>query len=377
MHDVIIIGGGIVGMSTAYELVKRGAKVLLFDRLDKGRATDAGAGILSAETYSGDSEPWFRLGLLASDYYPGLIESLQTDQAEATGYARCGKLSVAVSDDEIEPFEEAKKRIFKRQKESGRPSSNDLFEISPNDARDLFPPLATVRDAIYYRNAARVDGRLLNKALRLAAEIRGLTIIRESIDRLNINARRFTSAVTHNDHYAAKNLVIAGGAWSRKFGEQLGVQIPIDPQRGQIIHLDLPHSETDKWAIINAFREHYIVPWPDNRIVVGATRESGSGFEPHTTVAGIIETLGEALRVAPGLEGAAIREIRVGLRPLSVDSLPVLGPIPAIDNVYVATGHGASGLLLGPYSGKIIADSLLGLELECDLSAFHVNRFKN
>jgi len=109
-------------------------------------------------------------------------------------------------------------------------------------------------------------------------------------------------------------------------------------------------------------------------VVVGATREF-VGFEPHTTVAGIHEVLAEALRVAPGLADATIGEVRVGLRPSTPDSLPVLGRVPTARNVYLATGHGATGLQVGPYSGKLIADLALGQTIEVDLDPFASSRF--
>jgi D-amino-acid dehydrogenase len=127
--------------------------------------------------------------------------------------------------------------------------------------------------------------------------------------------------------------------------------------------------------MISAFRGHYMVPWPDHRVVVGATRENGTGFHPSTTAAGVHEVLSEALRVAPGLARAEMRDIRVGLRPLTADTMPVLGPVPGIHNVFLATGHGPTGLTLGPYSGKVVADMLLGKDLTVDISAFYVTRF--
>jgi D-amino-acid dehydrogenase len=173
----------------------------------------------------------------------------------------------------------------------------------------------------------------------------------------------------------AGKVIIAGGAWSQAFGNQLGVTIPVAPQRGQIIHLSLPGTDTTAWPMLSAFHGHYMVAWPDSRVAVGATRETGSGFQPHTTAAGVREVLSEALRVAPGLAAAEIREIRVGLRPLTVDELPVLGPVPGVGNILLATGHGPTGLTLGPYSGKVIADMALGQTAATDISAFHVSRF--
>lgn len=375
-YDAIVIGGGIVGMSAAYHLVHAGAKTLLVDRKDQGRATDAGAGILSPATNTRDPDPWQRLAAHAVGYYPGLIENLEAEQEGETGFAICGMMIVAVSDDELEPFDVARRHIFSRRSRQGRPSEEDLYEISSDEARRRFPALADVRGAIYYREAARVDGRLLTAALRRAAEAGGLTVRETGVDALRMDNDTVTGVVTDAGAVSAAGVVIAGGAWSHAFGLQLGVQIPVEPQRGQIIHLGLPDTaNTSTWPIISAIRGHYMVPWPDNRVVVGATRETGSGFDARTTAAGVREVLGEALRVAPGLAGAEIREIRVGLRPYTQDLLPVLGTVPGRKNVYLATGHGPTGLQLGPYSGKLVADLILNRDLSVELDAYRINRF--
>ena len=375
-YDAIVIGGGIVGMSTAWHLVHAGARTLLVDRRDTGRATDAGAGILSPATNTRDPDPWQRLASLAVEYYPGLIENLEAEQPGETGFAVCGMMIVAVSDDELEPFDIARRHIFDRRNRRGKPSEEDLGEITSEEARKRFPALADVQGAIYYRNAARVDGRLLTAALRRAAEARGLTVRETGVDGLEMTNDAVTGVITDAGAISAGDVVIAGGAWSHAFGLQLGVQIPVEPQRGQIIHLGMPPAaDTASWTIVSAVRGHYMVPWPDNRVVVGATRETGSGFDARTTVAGVREVLGEALRVAPGLAAAEIREIRVGLRPYTQDLLPVLGPVPGRKNVWLATGHGPTGLQLGPYSGKLIADLIMGRDLPIRLDAYRITRF--
>jgi glycine/D-amino acid oxidase-like deaminating enzyme len=374
--DAAIVGGGILGTATAYHLAAAGARTLLVDRADLGRATDAGAGILSPETNSRDPEPWFDLAVEAAAYYPALIERLRDEQANDTGYARCGQLVVAVSEDEVEPFARARRLVFERQRRRGRPSPADLHEIDPAEARELFPPLAPVRGAIYSRVAARVDGRLLNRALRAAAEARGLLVRTGSVERLVMAGDAVTGLVIDGDIVGAAAVGIAGGAWSEAFAAPLGVTIPVAPQRGQIVHLGLLGADTRRWPMISAFHHHYMVPWPDSRVVAGATRETGSGFVPHTTTTGVREVLGEALRVAPGLAGAEIREIRVGLRPLSADGLPVLGPVPGVRGVFLVAGHGPSGLTLGAYSGKLVADQMLDKPPALDLTAFSVARFR-
>jgi D-amino-acid dehydrogenase len=374
-HDAIVIGGGLLGSATAYHLVRAGLRTALVDRADRGRATDAGAGILSPETNSRDSDPWFELAAEAVDHYPALIEALGEAGAGETGYARCGKLVVAISESDVERFARARQIVFGRRDHRGRPSPEDLHEISPREARALFPPLAEVRAALYSRHAARVDGRLLNAALQAAAVAKGLTILRGSVERLVIERDAVTGVILGGQPLSASSVTIAGGAWSATFARQLRVDIPVAPQRGQIVHFGLPGVDTSTWPMANAFSDHYLVSWPDSRVAGGATRETGSGFAPHTTAAGVREVLDEVLRVAPGLSGAEIIEVRVGLRPATPDGLPVLGPVPGVADVFLATGHGPTGLSLGPYSAKLVADLITGGRPARDLGPFSVARW--
>jgi D-amino-acid dehydrogenase len=273
-----------------------------------------------------------------------------------------GSLIVAVSADEVTPFEQLR-------------ASGGYPELTAEQASALFPPLARVRRALHAAQAARVDGRLLANALRRAAAARGLVIRAASVDRLLVRDGSAQGVALGAEEIAAGQVVLAAGAWSASFGEQLGRRIPVEPQRGQIIHLRLPGVETGAWPIVLAFRRHYIVPWPGGRVVVGATRETGSGFRPQATAQGVMAVLGEALRVAPGLKDATLDEIRVGLRPASADGLPILGPVPGMRNVLLATGHGPSGLLLGPYSGKLIAAIVVENAPRAALAAFAIDRF--
>ena len=213
--------------------------------------------------------------------------------------------------------------------------------VNAAEAREMFPPLAESARALHNPDAARIDGRLLARALLEAGERRGLERRPASADSLILEGSRIAGVLSGGDRISAGTVVIAGGAWSRRFSDPLGIDIPVAPQRGQIIHLDLGATDTSSWPIVSAFRDHYLVPWPDSRVAAGATRETGSGFEPKATAAGIVEVLSEALRVAPGLAGASIRETRVGLRPLSADGMPVMGVVPGWEGLYLNTGHGA------------------------------------
>jgi D-amino-acid dehydrogenase len=377
MYDAIVVGGGIVGLSAAYQLVRAGARALLIDRADAGRATDAGAGILAPESNSRDPDAWVAFALRAVGAYPQLIAHLAADGAEDTGYAVCGQIVAAISEDEVEPFAAARRRVLERQQQRGQPSTDELHEIDADIGVKLFPALAPVRGAFFYRGAARVDGRLLASALRSASRARGLEMRQANVDRLVLNDRVVTGVQAGAEELRAGAVILASGAWSAAFAAQLGISIPVAPQRGQIIHLDLPDTDTAAWPIVNAFHGHYLVAWPGGRVVAGATRETGAGFVARTTAAGVHEVLGEALRVAPGLADASIREIRVGLRPATPDGLPVLGAVPGFRQVLLATGHGATGLQLGPYSGMLIADMALGSAADTDIGAFAVTRFRD
>jgi D-amino-acid dehydrogenase len=370
-YDAVVIGGGVVGASAAYHLVRAGALTLLVDRQDAGRATDAGAGILSSAANVDDPDPIERFEARAAAYYPVLIEQLRADGAGDTGYAACGSLTVAIEEDELVHL----RQILTGERRWRAAKDHGFAEIEPDQARALFPPLARVKGAIHCGRGARVDGRLLAGALLRAAEKRGLEVRHAAVEELVIERGGVCGIRSGGERIACGHVVIAAGAWSKELGVPLGIEIPVAPQRGQIIHLGLAEVDIGAWPIVLAFHGHYIVPWGDGRLAVGATRETGSGFSPHTTAAGVLEVLAEALRVAPGLAGAEIREIRVGLRPASRDGLPILGPAPGIPSLLLATGHGAVGLQLGPYSGKVVAGMIAGGAAATEIGPFSLARF--
>ena len=362
--DTIVIGGGIVGISAAEHLTRGGANTLLIDRADPGRATDAGAGIID-DPHSGtpSHDPMSVFQRAAFDYYPTLIEHLHAAQSEDTGFAVCGEMIVAIDADEITHFEALKRYTADLEER--------ILPLDADAARTKFPPLADVHGAVLFRHAARVDGRQLAAALKTSALQNGLTIKNAGVDQLVMRNGRVTGVLADGETIGAGRVIIAGGAWSA----QMSVNLPIAPLRGQIIHLHMPDQDTGAWPIVTAFHHHYIVCWPGGRVVVGATREHNAGFAVQPTLAGMLEVMGEALRVAPGLIGAQFLEVRVGLRPVAADGVPVVGTINGVDGVFVATGHGAVGLQLGPFSGKIAADWALGQPSPLDLRPFDPNRF--
>ncbi len=367
--DLIVIGGGVVGASVAYYSARAGSRTLLVDARDEGRATDAGAGIVSAATNTRDADAWQALAQAAAEDYPHLAAELREVQASDPGYERVGMLVVAVDEDEAKRFDRYVSRLHARGTLEG-----ELREVDGADARSRFPALGRVERALWAPGAGRVNGRQIEAALISGAEQHGLELRRARVERL-VTDDGFVSAVeVEGERCVAGAIAICGGAWSGSLAAQLGVRLAVAPQRGQIIHLELPGADTQSWPLLSAFRDHYMVPWPGGRVAVGATREDGAGFDPRTTVAGVREVLDEALRVAPGLADASLHEIRVGLRPCTPDLLPVLGTLRGYRNLWLATGHGPTGLTLGPYSGKLVARLARGEDVELDLSPFRPDR---
>lgn len=367
--DVAVVGGGLVGTALAYELVTAGARVVLIDRHDPGRATDAGAGILSPESISTEDPSWFALAMGAGDHYRTLVPALEVDGTRDTGYAVTGLLRVG--------FREWEDDLFARNVALAHARCHDeVEEITPTEARRRFPPLGEMRNAWYSARAARVDGRLMTAALLDAAIGAGLTVVHGSVLDVEIEAGRATSAIWEGGPIACDAVVVAGGAWSPALAERFGVSIPVRPVRGQIVHLRLDGVDTSDWPIVSPLLSQYLVPFPDGRVVVGATVEPDAGFDARPTAAGMRQLFSEMLRLAPGLAEATFLEVRAGLRPVSVDDAPVLGRLPGWANAYVCTGHGANGLLLGPYSAHLVAALVRGGTPALDLTPFRPERFE-
>ncbi len=363
-HDVAVVGAGLVGLSLAYELACLGVHVAVIDAAHPGRATDAGAGILSPAT-SADSDPALWPFLRQSGaHYPALLARLTRDGAEVTsaGYAACGVLSLGLRAHEDAWFGPFADLALRR-------SPGEVAEIPAGQAAALFPPLGPIHRALHAPGSARVDGRGMARALHAAALARGVTFVEGSVHGVVAGATggRHVESVCVEGHrnIDCGALAVAGGAWTAAAGEWLGCDLPVGPTKGQIVHLGVT-AETGGWPIVQPLLTHYLVPWPGGRVACGGTFEAGAGFSVSVTAGGLHELLRECLLVAPGLGGATYLETRVGLRPTSADDRALVGRLPGWGNAWVATGHGANGLLQGPYSARVLAHAMAGVPLPSD-----------
>jgi len=372
--DTIVIGGGLLGWSAAYPLVKAGQRVALVDRMDEGHATQAGAGIIAPGMNVRDSETGYELRKASIAYYNELVDSLTADGEPDTGYERVGALFVARSEAEAEQLPALAKDMIRRR-EDGLGNVGQVTLLDPAGARALFPPLGDILGAIHASDASRVNGRTLRDALRSSCQRNGCELIVGEADLVSAG-ESLVEVKVGSTMIQGSSLIIAAGAWSCYLAKTLGFALPIFPQRGQIAHLDMPDAYTGDWPMIVGYYDQYILTFRPNRVVCGATRESDSGYEVRLTAAGVKSVLDEALAVAPGLGNATLAEIRIGLRPFSPDRLPVLGRAPGFENIFLCTGHGPSGLQLGPFSGRLVAGLVIGEAPTIDIAPFLADRFQ-
>ncbi len=361
MTSVVVIGAGIVGASAANHLARAGAEVTVIDRAQTGKATLAGAGIVCPWASAMDDGPLIDLYVRGAAYYRELLGDLGVGDADpGLGYRRVGALVVSNEPDELE---EARDRIDRRSA-SGAVLGLDVADhvgdvrlLDNAEARALFPPLRTGLDALHVSGGARVDGRLLAEALLERSEV--ARVVSPARADLVVDGSRVAGVRVGLETVVADAVVVAGGAWTNDVLAPLGMDRPIDvePQKGQILHLGLD-VDTSRWPVLLPPGPHYLLAFDDGRVVVGATRETGSGFDTRVTAAGQAEVLDTALSIAPGLANAEVLETRVGLRPLA-GGLPSLGQVLGVDGLWVGTGLGPAGLTIGPVFGRALADLVL------------------
>ncbi|PBB86867.1 FAD-dependent oxidoreductase [Mesorhizobium sp. WSM3876] len=364
---IVVIGGGIVGASIAYHLACKRAEVIVVERGDAGRATSAGAGIICPWLDRENSQAFYELAYRSAAYYDDLIPALAEEGETELGFRRTGAMLLAIDSDAL-----AGPEALVRARAEAAPQVGQISRLDPAQAQDLFPALDKQFSALHIAGGARLNGRLLAGALERVSVRRG-AIWRRGDANLVVERGRATGVTVDGETLAADAVVVAAGSWAPELLERFGITLPVKPQRGQIVHLRLPGVDTTSWPVLHpADADSYLVTFDDSRVVVGATRETGSGFDYRVTAGGIHDVIREALRVAPGLAAATLVETRVGFRPVSATSNPLLGPAPGIAGLFIGNGMGANGLTLAPYSASLLASQVLGEPASPLLAAFHL-----
>lgn len=372
MQRVVIVGGGVVGASAAYHLARDGIETILIDRHDRGHATAAGAGIISPGTSRRPLPEFYPFAAEAVRHYPEMVAALAEIGETRTRYEVVGKLILALTDDEAAAIPD-QLDVFGQRRATGMPGLGGVSVIERLQAQSLFPGLGDIRAAIHVPEAARVDGDHLRNALVAGAKHHGATVQAGDVS-LDTHGNTVSGVLVDGESIGADGVIVTTGAWTNRLLAPIGHSIPVEPQRGQIMHLTMPGADTSRWPILGGSGDQYILTFGPNRVVMGATRETGSGFDVRMTAGGLKTVLDHALHVAPGLAAGTVHEVRIGLRPVSADGLPFMGRVPGFDNIVVATGHGPTGLQLGPYSGQIAARLVTGEVVAPDLRPFALDR---
>ncbi|MFC7032638.1 NAD(P)/FAD-dependent oxidoreductase [Nonomuraea rubra] len=399
---VVVIGSGIVGAGAAYHLTRRGAAVTVVDAGCQGGATRAGAGIVCPWVDHPEDDDWYRLTREGARAYPALVEELGED----IGYAKVGALLVAEDPVDLEPV-----RALLRRRHAAAPEMGDVVDV--DTPTELFPPLSDGLSALLVPGAARVDGCSVRDALLLAA-LAGGAQVRTGVATLTPDGRVLLYQAEESTQWSpavaaaapaegepaswrqaaplsaapaaaapaspealrltgegvpveADMVIVAAGAWTGEVCRPLGVELPVFPRRGQILHATMEGVDTAWWPIILPRTGPYLLGFPDSRVVVGATVED-VGFSPRVTMGGLDEVIEAGLRVAPGLFNATVTETRVGLRPVYAPGRALIGPLT--DRVIVATGLSAYGLTAGPFTGEVAAALALGETPPLDIAPY-------
>ncbi len=359
-RSVVVIGSGIAGAATFFALARRGVDVTLVDDGAVGQATAASAGILQPWSSAIDG-PFADLYVRGAAFWPEVLARLADVGVTHTGHRRSGALVVNADPSAVDAAEE---RVERRR--AAEPDVVGRVErIGGDRARELFPPLATGLDALWIEGGGRVDGRTVRDALVEAGRRHGGTTVAAHATLVDDGRVRVGDRTVDPDA-----IVLAGGAWTNDLLGALGLRVPVAPQRGQITHLTLPGVDTTHWPSVHPLSHHYLVAFDGSRVAVGATRETGSGFDARVTAAGQLQVLRDALSIAPGLADATFLETRVGLRPLADDTMPIVGAVPGHEGLFVATGYGAAGLTMGPLLGDALARCIVG-DPAPELDALH------
>ena len=362
--DVIVLGGGIIGVALAEELGRHGKRVVLVERGTIGaEASSAAAGILAAQMDLSAPGPLFELCQAARRMYPRWVEHLERRSGLSVGYHVDGILYLAMTGRE----EHAMDRQIRWQLKQGL----RVDRWSPKDVRRHEPAVdGRIKRGYHFPTEAQVDNVRLMQALALAARKAGVDIQEgTAVRRLLIRARTVHGVETDRGTIDASLVVNCLGSWA-DLGGSFPLSLPVEPARGQMLAFQGPRRLI-RHAIMSD--RAYVVQRRDGRLLIGSTVER-AGFEKALTLEGIHGILCGLRHVSNAVNQCTFLEAWAGFRPYTKDRLPILGTTP-IDGLYVATGHFRHGILLAPITATLMAELLLRGRASFDLAPFAPSRF--
>ncbi|QUC61377.1 glycine oxidase ThiO [Streptomyces sp. A2-16] len=371
--DVLVVGGGIIGLVTAWRAAQRGLTTAVVDPEPGGGAAQVAAGMLAAvtELHYGE-QTLLGLNLASAHRYPDFAAELTELTGHDLGYRRCGTLAVALDADDRAHLRE----LHALQRQSGLESE----WLSGRECRRLEPMLAPgVRGGLRVDGDHQIDPRRLTRALLAACERMGVVFHRTWAERLRVVRDRAAGvATTDGEELDADQVVLAAGSLSGRLeGVPQALLPPVRPVKGQVVRLTVPpHQAPFLSRTVRAVvrgSHVYLVPRESGELVIGATSEE-LGWDTTVTAGGVYELLRDAHELVPGITELPLTETRAGLRPGSPDNAPLLGPTE-LPGLLLATGHYRNGVLLTPVTGDALAHALTTGELPDVARPFTPGRF--
>jgi glycine oxidase len=349
---VVIIGAGVIGASVAFELASRGADVTVLDMRSAGRgASQASAGILAPFSEAERDSALLDLGRRSLDLWDDFAARVREASGRDVEYARTGTLHVAL--DEAERAHLLETRAWLDAE--GEPAT----WLGPGDLRAVEPSVTDrAAGALHIHRHGFVNAPALVAALVQAARLAG-AVFEDGVEIVSIDPAADDVSVRMQDGrtHAADRVVVAAGSWSRRLRITGAAAIPVRPVRGQLLHVRMPAGSLPARVVWGT--RCYGVPWRDGSLLAGGTVED-VGFDESSTVAGVAELTRAISDLLPEAAGASIESIRVGLRPASDAGLPLIGPMPGVRRVTLATGHYRNGILLAPLTAAMVTEQVLG-----------------
>ncbi|MFL2760314.1 MAG: NAD(P)/FAD-dependent oxidoreductase [Dehalococcoidia bacterium] len=367
-YDVCIVGGGIVGLSSAYFLAKLGLSVNVIERDSIGsHASGFAYGSLSPLGEAGHAEdilPELEIARMGMDIHALFSKEL----VETTGIQTDHRFRPALDLIFTEPEAvNAKEQVEWRTDEKGYKvewlSREEALKIVPHISKEII-------GAVYTEGVADVEPYKLMLALTQGCELLGVSINHGNV--VNVLRKGYEIQITtESGSVTCKNVVLAMGPWMGSTADWLGVNVPIKPLKGQILRLNAPDVEVNCSV---GWKGNYACTKPDGLLWAGTTEED-VGFNDIPTPSGRDQIIASLNKMIPNLDEAALVQHTACLRPLPVDGKIILGAIPADQNIFLATGTGRKGILLGPAMGNVISQLITGQEPEVNITSFSPARF--
>tara|TARA_B100000686_G_scaffold327967_1_gene387420 strand:- start:824 stop:1939 length:1116 start_codon:yes stop_codon:yes gene_type:complete len=360
-RDIVIIGGGVIGLTVAHKLLRLGAKVSILERGSIGReASWAGGGILLPLL------PWdypnsvTQLTQFSNQLLPELIETLKQETGVDPEYRASGMLVFSDINNQEAQFVRAKAWCTRNYL--------PLKEVYINDS---FPKLAlggcADKPVLWLPSVAQVRSPRLLQALKRSVELSGGSVIEHTqVKGWRMSQNRVESVITDKGDYSGTDYIVAAGAWSRGILDKHALKINIYPVRGQMLLFKVETGLLDKIVLQGGF---YLIPRKDGYILAGSSMEN-TNFDKSVTIDARKKLLERAHKFIPALSEKTLVRHWAGLRPGSPENIPVISRHPVFDNLYLSSGHHRYGVTMAPGSAHLLSNMIMNNPQPFDVSPY-------